>query len=377
MKKLTFLTLALVIVLTMATSVWADDPTGEFAVIQQAADDYLSSGKSPVIKADALFENLNDGDASNDPFILSVRSPDHYAIGHIAGAINIPWREVAKPENLAKLPTDRQIVDYCYTGHTGQVAATIFNLLGYDALNLKFGIMGWTKDDTVFGHTDRFYPETQPDYRVETDPHEATTTYPYPVVSTGKAEAMDIIATAADEYLSSGKPPVIKADALFENLNDGDASNDPFVVSVRSPDHYAIGHVPGAINIPWREIAKPENLAKLPTDRQIVVYCYTGHTGQVAATILNLLGYDALNLKFGIMGWTKDDTVFGHTDRFNPATQPDYRVETAPVAVTLPTTGGALPAEAASLGLVVFGAVSLTAGVASYAWRRRNLRKAA
>ena len=78
-----------------------------------------------------------------------------------------------------------------------------------------------------------------------------------------------------------------------------------------------------------------------------------------------------------IMGWTKDDTVFGHTDRFNPATQPDYRVETAPVAVPLPTTGGALPAEAASLGLVIFGAVSLTAGVASYAWRRRNLRKAA
>ena len=106
MKKLAFLTLALVIVLTMASSVWAEDPAGEFAVIQQAADEYLSSGKPPVIKAPDLFENLNDGDASNDPFVLSVRTPDHYAIGHIAGATNIYWREVAKPENLAKLPTD-------------------------------------------------------------------------------------------------------------------------------------------------------------------------------------------------------------------------------------------------------------------------------
>jgi len=28
-----------------------------------------------------------------------------------------------------------------------------------------------------------------------------------------------------------------------------------------------------------------------------VAYCYTGHTGQVAATILNVLGYDGTNLK--------------------------------------------------------------------------------
>jgi hypothetical protein len=36
-----------------------------------------------------------------------------------------------------------------------------------------------------------------------------------------------------------------------------------------------------------------------------------------------------------------------------------------------------LPAEAVSLGLVGLGTVSLTAGVAGYAWRRRKLRKAA
>ena len=61
--------------------------------------------------------------------------------------------------------------------------------------------------------------------------------------------------------------PVISADALYENLNDGDTSNDPFIVSVRSAEHYALGHIPGAINIPWKQIAEPENLAKLPTDQ--------------------------------------------------------------------------------------------------------------
>ena len=65
-----------------------------------------------------------------------------------------------------------------------------------------------------------------------------------------------------------------------------------------------MGHIPGAINIPWREVAKQENLAKLPKDRQIVVYCYTGHTASQITALLNILGYDTINLKFGMTSWT-------------------------------------------------------------------------
>lgn len=377
MKKLAFLTLVLVVILTTATSVWAADPTGDLAVIQAAADGYLSSDKKPVTTADALFENLNDGDPSNDPFVVSVRSPDHYALGHIPGAINIPWKTIAESDNLAKLPTDKQIVTYCYTGHTGQIAGTVLNLLGYDAINLKFGMMGWTKDDEVLA-TKRFGPDTdQRDYRLETEPNEPTETYDFPTVSTGGASDFEIVRLAADNWVKNAQSPIIKADAVFENINDGDASNDYLILSVRGADHYALGHMPGAINIGWKSVAKPENMAKLRPDRPIAVYCYTGHTGMVAATALGMMGYDAHNMKYGMMGWTLDDDVLA-TKRFDPATQPDYRLEAAaPVAVTLPTTGGALPAEAASLGLVAFGAISLTTGLAGYAWRRRNLRKAA
>ena len=108
---------------------------------------------------------------------MSVRGADHYALGHIPGAINIPWKAIAEPENLAKLPTDQPIVVYCYTGHTGQIATTSLNLLGYDATNLKFGMMGWTEDDDVLA-TARYGPDTaMRDYRVETEPNEATETY--------------------------------------------------------------------------------------------------------------------------------------------------------------------------------------------------------
>jgi hypothetical protein len=42
----------------------------------------------------------------------------------------------------------------------------------------------------------------------------------------------------------------------------------------------------------------------LPKDRQIVVYCWTGHIASQITALLNILGYDAINLKFGMTSWT-------------------------------------------------------------------------
>ncbi len=275
---------------------------------------------SPVMKADALFENLSDGDESNDPFILSVRSAEHYALGHIEGAHNIPWRTIVDPASLATLPTDEQIVVYCYTGHTGQVAATLLRLLGYDAVNLKFGMMGWTGDAEVLATTPF---AAAPDYPVETVAHALTDSYTPPTLATGETELSEIVLARAAAFMADWGP-VVPASGLFENLSDGDDSNDPIVVSVRSADHYALGHIEDAYNIGWKNIATDESLAKLPTDEPIVIYCYTGHTGQVAATALALLGYDASNMKFGMMGWTADGDVLATTPFSAPG---DFPVE--------------------------------------------------
>jgi rhodanese-related sulfurtransferase len=364
--------LALLVLSGLASTVAAQDPTGDAAVVQAAAEEYLSSDKAPVISADALWENLNDGDPDNDPFILSVRSPEHYELGHIPGAINIPWKTVAESDNLAKLPADQPIVVYCYTGHTGQIATTVLNLLGYDATNLKFGMMGWTEDDEVLA-TARYGPDTAVrDYRLETEPNEATESYEFPELSTGGEDDFEIVRLAADDWLKNAAAPIIPADTLWENINDGDESNDPVILSVRSPDHYALGHIPGAINIPWKQIAMSENLAKLPTDQNITIYCYTGHTGQVAATILGVMGYDVSNLKYGMMGWTEDDDVLA-TARFGAGVQGDFRLESAAAAggaaaesqstepTQLPASGGVL--FPAWLALLAGGLTSLGSGL--------------
>jgi hypothetical protein len=60
---------------------------------------------------------------------------------------------------------------------------------------------------------------------------------------------------------------------------------------------------------------------KLPRDKQILVYDETGQAAGMVSAVLNLLGYDAVNLKFGMTGWTRDDNIApGRFEEFYPGT---------------------------------------------------------
>ena len=226
---------------------------------------------APVIGAEALFENLSDGDTSNDPFVVSVRAPDAYALGHIEGAVNIPWKTIADPASLAMLPTDQPIVVYCYTGHTGQVAATILNVLGYDVQNLKFGMMGWTADDEVLA-TGRY--TGAPGYPTVTEATVATETYDLPVLATGETEATEIALAAAQAMLADWAP-VASAESLFDNMADGDDSNDYFVVSVRAARCVCPRARRGCHQHPVegdRRSGQPGKLADRPADHGLLLH---------------------------------------------------------------------------------------------------------
>jgi rhodanese-related sulfurtransferase len=292
------------------------EPVG-FDAVYEAVSRYLKSGSSWNIKAEDLFLLLNDDDEDNDPFIISVRKAEDYAKGHIPGAVNIPFSDIAKNGTLNALPRDRKIVVYCYTGHTGSQATAILGSLGFDAVNLLHGMSSWTKDTEVA--PSRFTPESRKDYAYETEVNEASGSYAYPVVDKS-------VRGAAQAYTS---PKNITSDDLFMLINDDDTGNDPFIVSLRSADDYAKGHIPGAVNIGFTALADKDTLAKLPSDRSIVVYCYTGHTGSQATALLNLLGYDATNLKFGMCSWTQDTEVAPKCFD-NETASKDYEFELTP-----------------------------------------------
>jgi len=314
--------LALIPIFAVTTP--AATEVSQFDVIATAADEYLNNPNTVFnISEKDLCSNLLDNNMDNDPFILSIRAAEDYATGHIPRAVNMSGGTLFEQENMAKLLRDEKIMAYCYTGHTGSQVAALLNLCGYDASNLKWGIMGWTKDTSV---ATKQFANPATDLPTETTINQPTATYDLPTIDvTSSTDAAEIIETACDNYASSGFKNM-KAGDLYTLITDADPSNDPVIVSIRSAEAYASGHIPGAINISFKSIAKIENLQKLDPDKQIVVYCYTGRTGSQATAILNTLGYDAVNLLWGISGWTTDSIAA--PSRFNPATSADYPFET-------------------------------------------------
>jgi rhodanese-related sulfurtransferase len=323
MKRAIFLILgiiALVLIPVLGATAAQEAPAAsQFEVVASAADNYLNDPDTVfnISSQDLLLKMLGD-----EPYILSIRSSDDYATGHIPGAVNTGGA-LFKPENLARLPKGEKIYVYCYTGHTGSQVAALLNLCGYDATNITWGIMGWTKDTSV---ATKQFSNPAADLPAETTINQATATYSLPALDvTSSTSEPEIIRAACDSYASAGFKNISAAD-LNALITDADPNNDPVIVSVRSAEDYAKGHIPGAINIGLKDIAKLENLQKLNPAKKIVVYCYTGRTGSQGTAILNALGYDAANLLWGISGWTTDPGVA--SKRFNPDTSVDYPFET-------------------------------------------------
>lgn len=73
-------------------------------------------------------------------------------------------------------------------------------------------------------------------------------------------------------------------------------------VDTRDAEQYEAAHIPGAINIEWREI--PARLAELPESGMVIFYCNTGTLSSQATFAARLLGREnVVVLQTGISGW--------------------------------------------------------------------------
>ena len=94
----------------------------------------------------------------------------------------------------------------------------------------------------------------------------------------------------------------LSPDEVAARLAAGDGLD---VVDIRKPEDYAEGHIPGADNVPLREIED------VVDDREwgdeVVVTCYTGKTSKPAARLVRAVtGADAASMAGGFAEWGGD-----------------------------------------------------------------------
>ena len=93
--------------------------------------------------------------------------------------------------------------------------------------------------------------------------------------------------------LLRGEHPQVDVEAVLA----APAAEQPFLLDVRTPQEFASGHIPGAVNIPVDDLRS--RLGELPRDRKIAAYCQVGQRGYLATRILLQAGFSASNIGGG------------------------------------------------------------------------------
>lgn len=297
----------------------------EFEILRDYTADWLTTAPG-AIRADDVYADITGNDYFN---VIDVRSDANWTnTGRVDGIDgHVVYTNIM--DNLNLFTTDTSNVAYpnvvhCVTGNTGAVAMVGLNLVGYPTRNMKYGMMGWNstvkaRDPLLEGQEADDSAGTEIYFTtVETT---ATADNHVPFLITGKRDAQAIAEARYRAYTagqaSSFDFTISPVDvlAIVDGTHATLTMNDVQIISVRSASVYAAGHIKGAINIPWKEIANPDQIRKLDPTKTILIYCFTGHTGAQATAVLNLLGYHARNIKYGMEGLTTDDTLLG-TSRF-------------------------------------------------------------
>jgi rhodanese-related sulfurtransferase len=116
-----------------------------------------------------------------------------------------------------------------------------------------------------------------------------------------RAAAVVVSVVALVGLAGCSSDTVAVTDIGAQQLIEVAESGEVVVLDVRTPQEYAEGHVPGALNI---DIASPtfaEQIAALPTDETYVVYCRSGNRSAQAAEQMVQAGFtDVYNVDAGL-----------------------------------------------------------------------------
>jgi rhodanese-related sulfurtransferase len=296
----------------------------ELLEVATRIDGILALGYNTYGGPDKLFEALSDADLSNDVFVVDIRDTAAYDAGHIPGAINIPLQDLpmALLNGTSGIPTDQNVVVASDYGNDGNFASLVINAARildpadtatypYWSKSLTHGMNAWSFRSVTRSRFDDDLNVRRVETAGDTNPEPNLDQGAFPHISAFAAtidSTVEKILVRADDYINSfGNPDDFNSNGkdLYDNLNDGNAANDPQIISVRAASAYDSGHIPGAINIPYQDVADLVNGSLyVDPDQPVVVYCYTGHTGALATAALGILGYDVTNLLYGYNGWS-------------------------------------------------------------------------
>lgn len=277
-------------------------------------DNYINSTSCPSVIDAAEVKTYVDNNPTKI-YIVDVRdSATFHGKGRIQGAVRVDYaKAIDHVMSLSNWQNYDRIVIVCYSGQSAGYIVSFLRMLGYSNVwSLKYGMSAWHETFAqgywlgATGNARAGQFTTTPASKNQAG---ELPTFP----KTGKKTGREILVERAKTLVAAGYTPArITHSDVFANLNNY------YIVDYRPVDHYNQGHIPGSIQYtPRNDLKSTTFLKTLPTNKPIVVYCYTGQTSAHIVAFLRALGYDARSLLYGTNGMIYD-TMPG--TKFNPAT---------------------------------------------------------
>jgi rhodanese-related sulfurtransferase len=263
--------------------------------------DYVNGRDFPsLIKASNVYEQLE-----TNILIVDIRSLEEFSAGHIKGAQHKDFSELPAYFETGIKPFEyNRIVIVSSDGQTSSYTASLLRLMGYgNVYAMRWGMSGWNKAYADKG----WYEGCKSDYQdnLETKVNEQPAGYTMPELNTMLTTGEEIGTSRFNSLFTEGLSQVlIDADIVFANPSDF------FIINYDRRDKYESGHIPGAFRYkPGATLSIIEEMASIPSDKTVVVYCGTGHNSGFVTAYLRLFGYDARTHKYGNNGFMYEKMV--------------------------------------------------------------------
>ncbi len=263
--------------------------------------DYVNSREFPsLIKASVVFDELNKKN-----LIVDIRKQEFYKKGHIKGAVNVDFKDIPEyfQSKIKPFEYDKIIV-VCATGQAASYTTALLRLMGYgNVYAMRWGMSAWNKevakDNWLKGISSKY--ESQ----LETKDIPKPVVGNFPNLKLALANGEAILQDRVKKIFASGLDnTTISVDSVFKNPSNF------FIINFERKDKYDAGHIPGAIRYkPTGTLGIIDEMATIPADKDVVIYCGTGHNSGFVAAYLNLFGYKAHALDFGNNGFMHDKMI--------------------------------------------------------------------
>jgi rhodanese-related sulfurtransferase len=263
--------------------------------------DYVNSKAYPsLIKASIVNESLG-----KNILVIDLRNSKQFSEGHIKGAVNKKFEELPSYFETGIKPFEfEKIIMVSDDGQLSSYTTCLLRLMGYgNVYSMRWGMSAWNvkyaKEGWLSGVSGKY------EEKLEDQVNERPASNGMPDLRTNLSTGPEIGNARFRKLFEEGTLNLlITADEVFSN------PQKYYIINLERKDKYEAGHIPGSVRYkPEGTLGYIDEMASIPSDKPVVVYCGTGHNSGFATAYLRLFGYDAHTLKYGNNGFMHDRMV--------------------------------------------------------------------